>query len=170
MSNIHWWCVQNNTCHFKLLMAPDDFCCSGNYSSMNSRDRATLLWAVGLPLHLMWVARTGYTLPPKYMTHGFWLVRYQAMKDNVHVKVKVSLLNVRLFWNPVSCSLSGSSVHGIFQARIQVSCHLLLQWILSRQGLNLCLLHWHMECQFTAAFTNVSCIYCWITWEAHLIH
>ena len=37
----------------------------------------------------------------------------------------------------MSCSLSGSSVHGIFQARIQVSCHFLLQWDLIKAGIEL---------------------------------
>ena len=42
--------------------------------------------------------------------------------------------------DPVDCSLPGSSVHGIFQARIGVGCHALLQGIFPTQGSNLCLL------------------------------
>ena len=43
--------------------------------------------------------------------------------------------------NPMDCSLPGSSVHGIFQARIiGVGCHFLFQGIFPTQGLNLHLL------------------------------
>ena len=42
--------------------------------------------------------------------------------------------------DPMDCSLPGSSVHGILQARILgVGCHALLQAIFPTQGLNLCL-------------------------------
>ena len=44
--------------------------------------------------------------------------------------------------NPMDCSPPGSSVHGIFQARIiGVGCHFLFQGIFPTQGLNLSLLH-----------------------------
>ena len=53
--------------------------------------------------------------------------------------------------NPMVCSLPGSSVHGIFPARIlewnslskntEVGCRSLLQGIFPAQGMNLCLLH-----------------------------
>ena len=46
--------------------------------------------------------------------------------------------------DPLDCSPPGSSIHGIFQARIQ-ECHFLLQGIFLTQGLNrslLCLLRW----------------------------
>ena len=40
-------------------------------------------------------------------------------------------------WNPMDCSLPGSSVHGILQARILgVGCHACLQGIFPTQGLN----------------------------------
>ena len=47
----------------------------------------------------------------------------------------------------MDCSLPGSSVHGILQARMLdgVGCHALLQGIFPTQGSNpclLCLLHW----------------------------
>ena len=41
----------------------------------------------------------------------------------------------------MDCSLSGSSVHGILQARILAGDHLLLQGTFLTQGLNLGLLH-----------------------------
>ena len=44
--------------------------------------------------------------------------------------------------DPMDCSLQGSSLHGILQARILgVGCHFLLQGIFPTQGLNLGLLH-----------------------------
>ena len=44
--------------------------------------------------------------------------------------------------DPMNCSLPGSSVHRISQARILVvCCHFLLQGIFPTQELNLCLLH-----------------------------
>ena len=47
--------------------------------------------------------------------------------------------------NPIDCSLLGSSVHGILQARIREGCHFLLQGIFLTQESNvhlLSLLHW----------------------------
>ena len=44
----------------------------------------------------------------------------------------------------MDCSLPGSSVHRIFQARIGVGCYLLLQGILPIQGSNLHL-HWQTD-------------------------
>ena len=42
---------------------------------------------------------------------------------HIHMKVKVKLLSrVRLLSDPMGCSLPGSSVHGIFQARV-------LEWV-----------------------------------------
>ena len=57
--------------------------------------------------------------------------------------------------NPMDCNPPGSSVHGIFQARIQEHCHSLLQEIFLTQGLNsrlLSLLHWQ------AHFLPLSCL------------
>ena len=51
--------------------------------------------------------------------------------------------------DPINCSPSGSSVHGILKARILgVSCHSLLQGIFPTQGLNLGPLHcrWILFC------------------------
>ena len=45
--------------------------------------------------------------------------------------------------NLMDCSLKGSSVHGILQARIlECRCRFLLQGIFPTQGSNPCLLHW----------------------------
>ena len=43
--------------------------------------------------------------------------------------------------NPMDCSLPGSSVHGISQAFLGVSCQFLLQGIFPTQGSNPCLPH-----------------------------
>ena len=45
--------------------------------------------------------------------------------------------------DPMDCSPPGSSLHGIFQARILewLGCHSLLQWIFQTQELNPGLLH-----------------------------
>ena len=44
--------------------------------------------------------------------------------------------------DPMDCSIQGSSVHEIFQARVlQWGCHFLLQGIFPTQGLNPGLLH-----------------------------
>ena len=51
-------------------------------------------------------------------------------------------------WDPMVCSLPGSSVHRISQARITwVGCHFLLQEIFLTQGSNPCLisLHWEVD-------------------------
>ena len=50
------------------------------------------------------------------------------------VKIKVAQSCVTL-WDPIDCSLPGSSAHGILQARI-LGCCFLLQGIFSTQGLN----------------------------------
>ena len=49
--------------------------------------------------------------------------------------------------NPLGCSLSGFSVHGISQARILtgVGCHFLLQGVFPTQGSNPHLLHWQVD-------------------------
>ena len=49
---------------------------------------------------------------------------------------------------PMGYSLPGSFAHAIFQARIGMGCHFLLQGILLIQGLNpglLYLLHWQLD-------------------------
>ena len=53
-----------------------------------------------------------------------------------------SLSCARLFCKPTDCSLPGSSLHAISQARIQRGLYFLLQGIFSTQGSNPCLLHW----------------------------
>ena len=53
-----------------------------------------------------------------------------------------------IFCNPIECSPSGSSVHGIFQASTRVGCYFLLKGIFPNQRLNphlLHLLHWQTD-------------------------
>ena len=47
--------------------------------------------------------------------------------------------------DPMDCSPPGSSVYGISQARMGVSCYFLLQGIFLDQGLDPCLLHWQVD-------------------------
>ena len=48
--------------------------------------------------------------------------------------------------DPVDCSLPGSSIHGISQARITgMGSHFLFQGIFSTQGSNWPLLHWQED-------------------------
>ena len=56
-----------------------------------------------------------------------------------------SLSHVQHFATPVDCSPPGSSVYGISQARMAVSCYFLLQGIFLDQGLDPCLLHWQVD-------------------------
>ena len=61
---------------------------------------------------------------------------------------------VRLFWDPMDCSLPGSSVHGIFLAKnTELGCHFLLQWIIPTQDQT------HIFCVGRRIF------YHWATWE-----
>ena len=55
----------------------------------------------------------------------------------------VSYRSCPTLWDLMDCSLPGSSVHGILQARILewVGCHSLLQGIMPTQALNPDLLH-----------------------------
>ena len=50
--------------------------------------------------------------------------------------------------DPIDCSLPGSSVHGISQARILDTgedCHFFFQGVFLTQGSNLSLLHWQED-------------------------
>ena len=61
------------------------------------------------------------------------------LKSESEVK---SLSRVPTLCDPMDCSLPGSSVHGIFQARVLVvGCHFFLQWTFPTQGSDLGLPH-----------------------------
>ena len=70
------------------------------------------------------------------------------MKHQVKVKVLVAQ-SCPILCDPADCSMPGSSVHGILQARILgVGCHFLLRGFFLTPGLNLCLLcllHWQVD-------------------------
>ena len=58
------------------------------------------------------------------------------------MKVKVLVIQSCLtLCNPMDCSLSGPSVHGILQPRTRVGCYALLQWIFLTQRSNPGILH-----------------------------
>ena len=81
----------------------------------------------------------------------------QCMKVKSESEVAQSC---RTLCHAMDCSLPGSSVHGILQARITgVGCHALLQGIFLTQGSNPCLLHWQVNSFNTST-----------TWEAHLTY
>ena len=60
---------------------------------------------------------------------------------NLEVKWSEVAQSCPTLCDPMDCSLPGSSVHGIIQARILVDCHFLLQGIFPTQGSNPGLLH-----------------------------
>ena len=81
--------------------------------------------------------REWLSLESDYFLSCFPVVKYRAMKFQIflmspyfpviHAWMRTQLLcSIGLFCNPMDCSLPGSSVHAIFQARIWVSCHFLL--------------------------------------------
>ena len=80
----------------------------------------------------IFINETGYTKEPQKLSN-----------PRFGVKVK-SLSRVQLC-NPMDCSLPGSCIHGILQARVLestgVGCHCLLQGIFLTQGSNPGLLH-----------------------------
>jgi len=47
--------------------------------------------------------------------------------------------------DPMDYGLPGSSIHGIFQEKVEVGCHFLLQGIFLTQRSNLCLLHFQAD-------------------------
>ena len=65
------------------------------------------------------------------------------------------MYHVRLFWDPTNCSLPGSSLHGILQARI-------LEWVAisSSRGSSWPRDQTHVFC------TGRQILYHWATWEA----
>ena len=70
---------------------------------------------------------------------GASLHRTPPLPVGVHAQ---SLQSCLTLCDPMDCSLPGSSVHGILQAKIlEVGCHALLQGIFLTQGSNLGLLH-----------------------------
>ena len=73
----------------------------------------------------------------------YYFIMYVCMYVCMYISIYILvwfLSCVGLFCDPMDCSLSGSSVHGIFQTRI-------LEWvgIFPTQGLNLHLLHWQAD-------------------------
>ena len=68
---------------------------------------------------------------------------FTLYRNCTHACKVTSVLSYCLW--PMECRTPGSSVHEILQAKIRVSCHILLQRIFPTQELNQCLLcpqHW----------------------------
>ena len=111
------------------------------------------LYVLGKPLTLFSLLLNGddngLTLL-KFVNYSKWKIvimssteRAQAGTENTVFVIIVKLLRrAQVFCDPVDCSPSGSSVHGIFPGKSTgVGCHFLLQGIFLAQGSNLCLLH-----------------------------
>ena len=68
-----------------------------------------------------------------------WLLLTSPATTDHSIQVKVKVLVAQSYltlFDPMNCSPTGSTVHGIFQARILEWTHALLQRIFSTQGLN----------------------------------
>ena len=71
----------------------------------------------------------------------YYYQREKAIERAIANSVCLSHICSVLLCESMDCSLPGSSVHGILQARItEVGCHALIQGIFLIQGSNLCLL------------------------------
>ena len=93
---------------------------------------------------------------PFFLNHFYLILERHFWAEN-SVCARV-LSHVQLFWDPMDCSLPGSSVHGIFQARISgVSCRFLLQGDLPDPGTELA-----SPALAGRSFSNCA------NWEAHL--
>ena len=56
---------------------------------------------------------------PGYLEYfGIWILVETGAYSPMKVKVKVKLLSFVRLWHPMDCSLPGSSLHGILQARV----------------------------------------------------
>ena len=63
-----------------------------------------------------------YTNPGYLEYFGIWILVEIGAYSPMKVKVKVKLLSCVRLWHPMDCSLPGSSLHGILQARV-------LEWV-----------------------------------------
>ena len=122
------------------------------------------LWCLFMtfsPFHLpssftfaSWDLIWNYHLQPSSFPRICYMTTQAATLSSSIVLLKC----VRLFCDPKDCSLPGSSVHGILQARITgVGCYFILQGIFPTQGSNPCLLHL-LHCRLI--------LYHCTTWEA----
>ena len=87
-------------------------------------------------------------------------VHRNSIIGNIHVYVGTQ--SCPALCDPVDCCLPGSSVHGIFQARVLEWGVISSSWgVFSTQGLNPCLLYLlHCQALYLCIFTTC------ITWEA----
>ena len=90
------------------------------------------------------------------LPHGMWDLSYQWKSETEAAQSCLTPCN------PMDCSLSGSSVHGIFPGKnIGVGCHFFLQEIFLTQGLNQGLPHcrqmlycWNHQVGFQTRYQN----------------
>ena len=93
---------------------------------------------------------TGDMCAYSYIGRGMCLLPHSSTGFSLFGSIYVTYMRANslqlcpTLWDSMDCSLLGSSVHGILQAR--VGCHALLQGIFLTQGLNLCLL-WPLHCR-----------------------
>ena len=72
-----------------------------------------------LALKIPWTEEPGRL----HIVHRVWRAGHEWTTEYVHIYTRVSISQSCLtLWDPLDCSLPGSSIHGIFQARI-------LEWI-----------------------------------------
>ena len=110
---------------------------------------------LNINLHF-WLRELFFILRHFYIFCFSFQIRYNVFQLSSHHMRACSVMLVFNSFSPMNCSLPGSSVHGIFQARI-------LEWIAHSRGSS-----WPRD------RTRVSCIgrwilYCWATWEAPAI-
>ena len=108
---------------------------------------------LNINLHF-WLWELFFILCHFYIFCFSFQIRYNVFQLSSHHMRACSVMFVFNSFSPMNCSLPGSSVHGIFQARI-------LEWIAHSRGSS-----WPRD------QTRVSCIgrwilYHWATWEAY---
>ena len=101
-----------------------------------------------------------------------FLLQYMKVKSESEVAQSCPTLS-----DPMGCSLPGSSIHGIFQARVlELGCHCLLQCVCARIGQIAQLQHVHFTtCKFylkkdvktgDESIINLSCFHSTITYNS----
>ena len=86
-----------------------------------------------------------------------FLLQYMKVKSESEVAQSCPTLS-----DPMGCSLPGSSIHGIFQARVlELGCHCLLQCVCARIGQIAQLQHVHFTtCKFYVKRVKISVCKC----------
>ena len=96
-------------------------------------------------IHLWWHSNQSTVGDHRYNTHCFksQLKEKKCEMKNHNCVCAQSCLTP---WDPVDCSMPGSSAYGNFPGKnTEDGCHSLLQGIFLAQGSNPCLLHWQAD-------------------------